>query len=518
MAASVGAYASTKQGKLEGVERDGVQAFLGVPFAAPPVGALRWRAPEPPAAWSGARAAKSFGSVAPQNPIPMDLLAAFKINEPQSEDCLYLNVWTPRADGARRPVMVWIHGGAFAIGSGSQSLYDGARLAARGDVVVVTVNYRLGPLGFLNLSELTRGRIPSTGNEGILDQVAALTWVRENIAGFGGDPDNVTIFGESAGGMSVGTLLGLPAARGLFHKAIPQSGACCTANTLERAHFVGRRFTQLLGVQDADELLGVTPAQLLATAQSLGGTPGSLDPEIGGMPLQPVVDGSVQPRLALESVARGSAASVSLLVGSTLDEWKLFMPSDPTNYTLSDAQLERRGEHRLGAAARGVIDAYRKARTERGALATAPELWAALETDRVFRIPALRLLETQARHNPRVFNYLFTWPSPMLGGMLGACHALELGFVFGSHADPGMVDFSGKGPAADSLAEHMMDAWLAFAKSGSPTTQRLSAWSAYSPAERSTALFGERCELARAPYDDERRAWDGAPASAIGAI
>jgi para-nitrobenzyl esterase len=512
------AIATTRQGRIEGEERDGLAIFRGIPYAAPPVGARRWRAPEPPEPWSGVRKASSFASCSPQNLIPLDLLEAFKISESQSEDCLYLNIWTPGIDGARRPVLVWIHGGAFTIGSGAQSIYDGAPLAKRGDVVVVTINYRLGPLGFLRLSELTGGRIPSTGNEGILDQVAALTWVRENIAAFGGDPENVTIFGESAGGMSVGTLLGLPKARGLFQKAIPQSGASSTANTRERAVLVAERFASLLGVgRDPDALLSATPEQLLAATAQLAGPPGTPSGEVGGMPLAPVVDGEVQPRLPLESVARGSAAGVPLLLGTTLEEWKLFLPADPTNFSLTDEALLARCQARLGAAARGVIDAYRKARAERGAAVTAVELWSALETDRIFRMPALRLAETQARHDPRVYSYLFTWKSPMLGGMLGSCHALELGFVFGTHSQPGMVDFSGAGPKADELSQRMMDAWLAFARSGDPST-RSAAWPRYTATERPTCVFGEETKLVRAPHDEERRAWEAAPESAIGTV
>jgi para-nitrobenzyl esterase len=200
------------------------------------------------------------------------------------------------------------------------------------------------------------------------------------------------------------------------------------------------------------------------------------------------------------------------LVGSTLDEWKLFLPADPGNYTLSDQQLLARCTRRMGPAGRSLVEAYRKARTERGAPATPTELWAAIETDRIFRIPALLLLETQASHNAKAFSYLFTWPSPLLDGMLGSCHALELGFVFGSHANEGMTGFSGQGPAADALSARMMDAWLAFAKSGDP------GWQPYTTQDRFTAVFGETHEVSRAPYDEERRAWDGVPRAAIGAV
>ena len=341
--------AQTRSGKVEGEERDGIHVFRGVPFAAPPVGAKRWRAPEREVSWSGVRPAKAFGNVSPQNPLALDLLPAFKIAEPQSEDCLYLNVWTPGVDGARRPVMVWIHGGAFTIGSGSQSLYESTRLAKRGDVVVVTINYRLGALGFLRLQELTNGRIPSTGNEGMLDQVAALEWVRENIAAFGGDPDNVTIFGESAGGMSVGTLLGMPKARGLFHKAIPQSGACSTANSRERHIFAAQRFAELVGARRRRRAAArKTAAELLAAAARTAPIPGQeADERLGGMPFQPVVDGEIVPRLSIESVARGSAAGVALLVGSTRDEWKLFAAADPA--VISAAGAAARGARREAA-------------------------------------------------------------------------------------------------------------------------------------------------------------------------
>ncbi len=511
--------AQTRSGKLEGEEREGIHVFRGVPYAAPPVGPRRWLAPEREAKWSGVRAARSFGNASPQNPLPLDLLTAFKIEEPQSEDCLYLNVWTPGLDGARRPVMVWIHGGAFTIGSGAQSLYEGTALAKRGDVVVVTINYRLGALGFLRLRELTNGRIPSTGNEGLLDQVAALEWVAENISAFGGDPGNVTIFGESAGGMSVGTLLGMPKARGLFQKAIPQSGASNTASALERHVYVAQRFADLSGARDADALLALPTADVLAAAARIAPTPGQeADPRIGGMPLAPVIDGEVVPRLSIESVERGSAAGVALLVGSTLDEWKLFAAVDPNVTSLQDAPLVSRVEKRLGAAGRPLVDTYRKARTERGVGASAPELFMAIETDRIFRMPGLHLAETQARHDPRVYNYLFTWASPMFGGMFGACHAIELGFVFGTHTAPGMADFSGSGAAADALAGNTMDAWLAFARSGDPSCPSLGRWPTYTAADRATMLLGERCALEHAPNEEERSAWNAVPKHVLGAI
>ena len=266
------AIVETTNGKIEGIFRKGLYAFRGVPYAAPPVGRLRWLPPEPPEPWSGVRPVLRLASIAPQNPIGLALLDA-PVPEPQDEDCLYLNVWTPILDDARRPVMVWIHGGGFTTGSGSSLMYNGRTLSSRGDTVIVTINYRLNVLGFLNLNEVTRGKIPATGNEGLLDQAFALEWVRNNIANFGGDPDNVTIFGESAGGFSVGSQLALPKAKGLFHKAILQSGAAHSAYTnIDSANHVANTFLELLGIgpNDIDGLRSLTVERLLEGQRELG--------------------------------------------------------------------------------------------------------------------------------------------------------------------------------------------------------------------------------------------------------
>ncbi len=512
--------ATTRYGQVEGTIEGGTVAFKGIPYAAPPVGARRWAAPERPEPWSGVRATQAFGPVAPQNPVPIQILKMFFLEDAQSEDCLTLNVWTPGVDGERRPVMVWIHGGAFQIGSSSQSMYDGEALAQRGDVVVVTINYRLGPLGFLPLSEVTSGRIPASGNEGLLDQIAALEWVRENIAAFGGDPGNVTIFGESAGGMSCGSLLGLSQARGLFQRAIPQSGACNTAGTAERALRLGERVCRELGVspRDADALRAVSAERLLAAERAIAGAGvGGLSSEFGMM-WQPTIDGKVLPRRPIDSVRAGSAGGIAVMAGSTLDEWNL-LGSDPASLSLNDAGLtERLSASLRGHAPAPIIDAYKKALPARGKQGTPTETLMAVETDRVFRIPALRLLEAQAAHDPRTYAYLFTWPSPMLGGMLGACHALEVGFAFGTHTSEGMAEFCGTGPAADALSTNMMDAWLAFARTGDPSTSGVGKWPAHTTRDRTTMLLGEKCAVANAPYDAERRAWDGAADSVVGAL
>ncbi|NRA03339.1 MAG: carboxylesterase/lipase family protein [Myxococcales bacterium] len=508
----------TRHGRLEGTRAGGEIAFRGVPYAAPPLAARRWAPPAPPEPWSGVRRAVEFAPAAPQLVIELETLPILDIGVETNEDCLYLNVWTPGCDAARRPVMVWIHGGGFTIGTGAQLVQDAMPLVEHGDVVVVSINYRLGLFGFLRLDEATEGAIPASGNEGLLDQIAALRWVRENIAAFGGDPNNVTIFGESAGGMSVGTLMALPPAEGLFHRAIPQSGAASTASTRDRATQVAGSVLSGLGTHDADALRALPVERLLeAQAKLLPAAPGGPESEFGTMPLQPVVDGRVLPGPALERIAAGSAAGIPVLVGSTLDEWKLFGMLDPSTLSLDEPGLLRRLEALPDPAT--LVAAYRKARAGRQAPTTPRELLMAIETDRAFRIPGLRLAEAQRAHEARVYSYLVTWPSPMMGGILGSPHAVELGPLFGIHdTDETTAAFFGRGPAADELARGMQEAWTRFARSGDPSGPVLGDWPAYEPEQRATMILGEASHLERAPYDDERRAWEGIPDQLIGKL
>jgi para-nitrobenzyl esterase len=429
---------------------------------------------------------------------------------PQSEDCLSLNVFTPGCDGARRPVLVWIHGGAFILGAGSQVIYDGIPLASRGDVVVVTINYRLGALGFLRLDDLAPG-LGASGNAGLQDQIAALEWVQGEIAAFGGDPANVTIFGESAGGMSVGTLLGTPRARGLFRRAIPQSGAAHNVHTREAATRAAEAFLAECGLSPAGcaalrELPAqqILDAQLRVMAKQMG--------RGGLLPFQPLVDGDVLPQPPARAIEDGLSAEVSVLVGTTRDEWKLFGFMDPGIATLGEPDLVARMRERLSGsdpeAAARLVETYRKARE--GRASTQPrDLFVAIETDRIFRLPAIRLAEAQARRQPQTFAYRFDWESPAMGGMLGACHAIELPFVFGTHGRPGLEMFIGKGPEVDALATRTMDAWLAFARSGDPSHAGVPEWPAYDADRRATLIFGRETRLELSPCDAERQAWDG---------
>ncbi len=503
----------TLAGRLRGSVSRGVLAFKGIPYAAPPIGELRWLPPEPPATWVGVREALEYGYWAPQNRGVLDDVMGAEAGA-QSEDCLSLNVWTPGLTG-RRPVMVWIHGGGFTIGSGAQGIYEGATLAAHGDVVVVTLNYRLGILGFAPLAQVTGGRIPATGNEGLLDQVQALRWVRDNIAAFGGDPGRVTLFGESAGGMSIGSLLAMPAAHGLFHAAIPQSGACHTCADPETAALRGEAILAATGL-DVDGLRVASPADLLRAQRLIeggrvGGYPLS---RIGSLPFMPVVDGRVLPQKPIAAVAEGSAAGIPVLAGSTLDEWNLFGVPAKAIRELDEAGLRKRLNYLVGEEhAPGLITAYREALPARGGEAGVAEVFMAIQTDRIFRIPALRLLERQQGYEARVFNYLFDWCSPAMGGRLGAAHAIELAYVFGTHTKPGAKAFYG-GDATDAraLAEMTLDAWAGFAHHGDP------GWPAYETDRRLTAVLGSSRRLLEKPLEAERRAWDAVPDARLGSL
>jgi para-nitrobenzyl esterase len=471
---------------------------------------LRFAAPTPEQSWSGVRSVAEFGPSALQRPMMLPL-PGMEVG-PMDEDCLYLNVYTPAADAGRRPVMVWIHGGGFVIGSGSQALYDGAPLTARGDVVVVTVNYRLGPLGFLYLSDLCPDLEAATGNAGILDQVAAMQWVRENIERFGGDPGNVTIFGESAGGMSVGTLMGMPKAKGLFQRAILQSGAAHNVHTRETSTEIAEHFLETLGIAPGDAasaLREVPPDKLLDTQQQ---TVLKLGTRLGLLPFQPLVDGDTLPESPIEAVRSGHTADVDVLLGTARDEWKLFGFLDQGLAHLDDEGLVARLEVQLpdAATARRIVETYRSARSGDPSVA-AKDLFFAIETDRVFRLPAIRLADAQQQHCANVFFYHFTWESPLMGGALGACHAIELPFVFGVLDKEGAEGFAGSGPDAERLSENLMDAWIAFARSGDPSHAGLPGgrWDRYDTQKRATMVLGRECAIDHDIAGAEREAWDG---------
>src|SRR5579884_487511 len=358
-------------GRLRGITSGGIHAFKGIPYAAPPVGPNRFRPPQPAQPWAGVREASAYAGHAWQSPLrpkrrpELDRLLGPADDTPEGEDCLTLNVWTPDLDKGKRPVMVWLHGGAFAYGSGNRAVTDGANLARRGDVVVISVNHRLNIFGFLHLADLGGERFAGSGNAGMLDQIAALEWVRDNVAGFGGDPGNVTIFGESGGGGKVSALLAMPAAQGLFHRAIVQSGAAIRMTARERANALAAAVLAQLGIgkNECDRLQDVPPQQLLAAIAPASRAAGPRPfPLLDRYDFGPVVDGADLPQHPFDPAAPAASAAIPLLVGGTKDESSLFLTEDEPYWTgtLTEAALRARIAAVAGDDADAVIAAYRE--------------------------------------------------------------------------------------------------------------------------------------------------------------
>ncbi|MFF9012135.1 carboxylesterase/lipase family protein [Streptomyces sp. NPDC014870] len=467
----------------------GVAAFLGVPYAQAPVGPLRFRAPEPVEPWDGVRDALAFGATAPKRPYKAPLDTLLPDPDVAGENCLNLNVWAPwpPPDGrsaAARPVMVWIHGGSLVHGSSAVPVYDGEAFARDG-VVLVSLNYRLGIEGF--------GVFPDApANLGLRDQLAALTWVRENIAAFGGDPDRVTVFGESAGAISLAALLASPLARGLFRRAVLQSGAP-TALPQDRARRTTEAIARRLGVAATARALSAVPAERLLDAQTEVTGKGS--PLTGGHSFQIVVDGEVLPRDPFEALRAGAAADVDLLMGTNTEEYRLwFVPSGLT---------ERIGRLALRAAAWKAGVPARTVRTYRSRRPgeTPGEVLGALATDKLLRVPQNRLADARTAGPGATYVYEFGWRSPVLG--LGACHALEIAFVFDTLDRPGAVALTGP-DAPRPLADAMHSAWVRFATTGDP------GWRPWDGA-RPVMTFGRPDDdgptVVESPREEELRAW-----------
>lgn len=504
----------TDTGRLAGVRGDdGVVVFKGVPFAAPPVGPLRFRPAQPPRPWTGVRDAFEFAPLAVQPPpdgfgtIPGDPVD-------QSEDCSYLNLWTPGCDDERRPVMVFVHGGGFTSGSSSSTLYAGGPLASEG-VVVVTIAYRLGVLGWLAHPDLADKEDPGAGfgNWGLTDQLAALEWVRAHAARFGGDPERITVFGESAGAMSVAALLAVGAPRGLFQRAILQSGAA-VAHGEVTATRVAEAVAAELGLDGLGraQLEAVPAGELLAAQMAVSARFESL-----GLAFQPAIDGGLLDRHPAASIAAGSAAGIDVLAGTNRDEWRLWTLGSPALAALDEARLTRLVARQIARAGLGdrlgageTIEAFRHARSERGEDIAPGDLRCAIWTDWVFRLPALRLSAGHRGGLRSARTYLFDWESPFGNGVLGSCHALELPFVFGSLSNQYVALFSGGDEAAHELSRTMRRAWTAFAATGDPSQAGGPSWPTYDEAVRATLRLGPTVEVLRAPREPERSLLDRA--------
>jgi para-nitrobenzyl esterase len=488
----------TQQGAVHGSVANGVVAFKGIPYAAPPLGPDRFQPPRPAESWDGVREALNYGSTAPRAAYepPFDVLIP-EVDIP-GEDYLNLNIWTPDLGQARLPVMVWIHGGAFTNGSGSVPTYDGANFARDG-VVCVTINYRLGTDGFLYLDD-------GIANLGLLDQIAALTWAQENIAAFGGDPHNVTIFGESAGAMSAATLMAMPRAAGLFGRAIAQSGAGHHVISPATGRRIGGYLAEKLGVEATREAIAAVPINRLVQAQRELRVEVSANPdparwgEVAAnlMPFEPVIDGNLLPARPIDSIAAGASANIDVLVGNNSDEFQFYLVPTATIDTVNEEMLcSAVAAHGLPVAE--TLATYRATRKD----ATPGELLAAIATDFFYRIPAIRMAEAHARQSAgTTYMYDFAWQAPTFAGRIGACHTMEMPFVFDNLDKKGFEGLMGTHPP-QQVADAMHDAWVAFATNGNP------AWPQFDLKRRATMRFNTTSELVEDPCAAERVLWKG---------
>ncbi len=499
-------------GQVSGAQDQGVHTFKGIPYAAPPVGEQRLRPPAPPAPWDGVRDASHYGVVALQRPMPGIFGELGTPQNPAGDDCLNLNVWTPDPGAVGLPVLVWIHGGAFFAGSGIDDVYNGAAFARDG-VVAVTLNYRLGVQGFWHLGDLFP-ELGDSGNLGMLDQIAALEWVQQNVAAFGGDPAKVTIAGESAGGMSVGTLLAMPRAKGLFHRAIPQSGAAHNGISAPTASMIAGHMLDMLGVSpgDLDALARVSSESLLETQGKLNDELGQTrDPSRFGeaaasaMCFQPTYGTEALPRRPIDAIAAGAAKDVSVMMGTTKEEALIFLVD--LKEMFSQELVEATMDGVFGAAGKSGADALALYSGNRPG-AEFHELVAAVETDRMFTIPAIRMADAQVRHNPDLWMYRFDWRTPARGGAFGAHHFLEVPFAFDQIDNAQAAGFLGDArPRGLAAATH--SAWVSFVKEGDPNNAALPEWPRYDAATRPTMIFDEPCRVELQPSADEVALWEG---------
>ncbi len=500
-----GPVAETASGKIRGVVADKVYAFEGVPYGASTAGAGRFMPPMKPQAWSDVKDCTHFGSRSPQQPGKLEIpeVAETSGQGPMGEDCLVLNVWTSGLKGGRkRPVMVWFHGGGFASGSGDYTMYEGANLARKHDVVVVTTNHRLNAFGYLYLAGVGGPKFANASNAGLLDMVQSLEWVRDNIANFGGDPNNVTIFGQSGGGGKVATLMATPSAKGLFHRAICQSGAAIRGVSRANATRSAQALLTKLNLKP-DQLDQLQNMPFERLEEALKGP---------GMNFGPVVDGKTLPHDPFDPAAPEESAGVPLLIGTVEEEVNFFPTTmlDP----IDDADLHKRVKQATradDATADRLIALYKKNRPRKSNV----EIFQIISTDAGFSASVRTEADRKAMQGKApVYKYYFTWQSPVREGKLRCFHTLDIPFVTANVDEA--KSMTGTGPDRYALQDKMSGAWTAFAKTGNPNAKGLPHWPAFTLDQRATMIFNDECKLVNDPYKEERLAIAALPAPGRG--
>lgn len=507
----LGQPVETSSGKVRGLVIDGIHAFRGIPYGAPTGGKGRFRAPRPPEPWTGVLDTLGWGADAPQGSMatrqpvsdnPYALIESdVSLQTVQSEDCLVLNVWTPDAGNAgKRHVMLWLHGGGFVSGSASRAVHDGGNLAQHGDVVVVSCNHRLNALGYTFLDTIGGADFAGSGNVGMQDIILALRWIRDNIARFGGDPDNVTLFGYSGGGQKICTLMSMPSAKRLFHRAIVESGQNPRLLTRDEASETTDRLMKQLGLarNDIAALQAVPLERLLAAYQAVWTAPPR---QLWGFPARfsPVVDGDLIPDHPIAPRSLALSSDIPLIIGNTREEMAAFtLMWEPHADAMTQADLLTRLTPYLGAHSDRILADYQRLHP-----GFSPwDLYALITADWPTRINSIRIAEARnALRTAPTFMYRVDWQTPVFGGRMKAPHGLEVPLAFRNvREDAGL---NGGGADAFALSERVSDAWIAFARAGRPDTPTL-AWPAYRTDQRETMLFDRECRLERDPGKEER--------------